>query len=466
MKLTESQRKSKIDAFIQNYSECILNESAAIFVGAGISYNAGYHLWSEFLKDRAKEIGLDVKKEESDLISLAQYYVNKNKRNKLDNEIRAFFGKNHKLTKNHNLLAQLPIKDYWTTNYDSMMERALEKQKIEHSVISKDKDIVLEKNSVITIHKMHGDASNPQEAIIIKADYEKYYDTHEMMLAKLKGEMCSKTFLFLGYSFNDPNINHILARIRKVYDKDARRHYCIMKEVPEKDENGNQTEDYEYKCSKQECQIKDFENYGIEVICIKEHCEITEILEKIKQRVYVKNVVICGSFKKGQEKNFSKFAQGLAAWLIEEDYKIHCGYGRDLGQYVVKGALEGYKSVNKKDFSKNLILFPVSKNNSHDDNSQMRKNMIANTHITIIIGGTDGVKEEAKISEERGNLIIPIASTGGAAKGIWDVMFKDKAHNFSSDEFKLLNQNINQTEMLENVKNVIVNYVSKATNKK
>lgn len=37
-----------------------------------------------------------------------------------------------------------------------------------------------------------------------------------------KGEMCSKTFLFLGYSFSDPNIHHILARIRKVYDKNAK----------------------------------------------------------------------------------------------------------------------------------------------------------------------------------------------------------------------------------------------------
>ncbi len=52
------------------------------------------------------------------------------------------------------------------------------------------------------------------------------------MLSELKGEMCTNSFLFLGYSFSDIDIQHILSKIRLIYNDDhPQRHYCIMEKI-------------------------------------------------------------------------------------------------------------------------------------------------------------------------------------------------------------------------------------------
>jgi hypothetical protein len=295
IKINISQEGRKL---IRDFSEAIKNDNAAIFIGAGLSREAGYLGWSEFLKTKATDIGLDVEKEKNDLISLAQYYINKETggRNSINSAIQSCFNnKKHTPTENHKLLASLPIKNYWTTNYDDLIERTFLDNDIKKAVVKSDKDLILNTDNVrVIIHKMHGDAGTPNEAVISKADYESYYDKWEMMLAKFKGEMCSKTFLFLGYSFSDHNIHHILARIRKAYDSGAKKHYCIMRRV-QKSNNEEIEKDYTYNTCKQDHQVKDFERYGIKVILVDKHEDTTAILEEIRKCVYMKNVAICGS---------------------------------------------------------------------------------------------------------------------------------------------------------------------------
>lgn len=277
----------EIETFIREYAGSIKTGDAAVFIGAGLSRDAGYLGWTDLLKDKACEIGLDIEKEKNDLISLAQYYINKKQRTQINNAIRNFFALRPEIkpTENHLLLSQLPIKSYWTTNYDRLLEKTFDIRNISYRAQFSDESLSLSTNNAqVIIHKMHGDVENPVSAVIAKEDYEKYDDTHEMMLAKFKGEMCSKTFLFLGYSFSDPNIHHILARIRKVFDKNAKQHYCIMKRVSQK-EFGKKTKDYEYKLIKQEHQILDFRNYGVNVILVEDYNEIKDILSEIRRRV-------------------------------------------------------------------------------------------------------------------------------------------------------------------------------------
>ncbi|HAG10308.1 MAG TPA: hypothetical protein DCK76_02725, partial [Desulfotomaculum sp.] len=64
------------------------------------------------------------------------------------------------------------------------------------------------------VYKMHGDVSQVHKAVITRDDYEKYELTHSLFTTALQGDSVSKTFLFIGFSFNDPNLNYILSRIR------------------------------------------------------------------------------------------------------------------------------------------------------------------------------------------------------------------------------------------------------------
>lgn len=76
----------------------------------------------------ADELGLDVEKE-NDLISLAQYYKNVNGSRSQINQliIDSYGGK--EISKNHRILARLPISTFWTTNYDSLIEDSLKEIK-------------------------------------------------------------------------------------------------------------------------------------------------------------------------------------------------------------------------------------------------------------------------------------------------------------------------------------------------
>lgn len=116
---------AKINIFIEKFCREIKENNAAIFAGAGLSKPAGYVNWSNLLKPLAEEINVDITKE-NDLVSLAQYYKNEtNSRGKINRIIIDEFSNEKDLTKNHEILAQLSISTYWTTNYDSMIEDSL-----------------------------------------------------------------------------------------------------------------------------------------------------------------------------------------------------------------------------------------------------------------------------------------------------------------------------------------------------
>ena len=472
----------EIETFIREYAGSIKTGDAAVFIGAGLSRDAGYLGWTDLLKDKACEIGLDIEKEKNDLMSLAQYYINKKQRTQINNAIRNFFALRPEIkpTENHLLLSQLPIKSYWTTNYDRLLEKTFDIRNISYRAQFSDESLSLSiNNAQVIIHKMHGDVENPVSAVIAKEDYEKYDDTHEMMLDKFKGEMCSKTFLFLGYSFSDPNIHHILARIRKVFDKNAKQHYCIMKRVSQK-EFGKKTKDYEYKLIKQEHQILDFRNYGVNVILVEDYNEIKDILSEIRRRVFMKNVLICGAYEEEtmNKNNIANFTITLSTWLIERGFHIFSGFGKNLGGYVVKGAFDGCTLGNGKIFNNYVKLFPFPYNVDISNEERtaiytgLRKNMIANTQITIIICGekkdsegkiipSPGVIEEAELSRKQGNLIIPIAVTGGAAYIIWKDMTKIKNKGYKLQEFNALNQTWKKyEEILYTVENILSHYIS------
>ena len=244
-------------SFIDKYVKEIKDNSAAMFIGAGFSKSAGYVDWKNLLRNVAEDLDLDIDKE-YDLVSLAQYCYNKNGNRSIINDvIFDEFTKEKDVDENHRIIARLPISTYWTTNYDSLIEDALIEEKRVVDVKYNNKQLSLTKpHRDAIVYKMHGDRSNPDEAILIKDDYEKYYRDHAQFITALSGDLISKTFLFVGFSFSDPNIDYILSRVRIDYgNQNNRQHYAIMRKV-----NTNDYEDraeYEYAKRKHEFFVED-----------------------------------------------------------------------------------------------------------------------------------------------------------------------------------------------------------------
>src|SRR5579864_8734518 len=113
-----------VDKFVDTYVEALRDQNAAIFAGAGLSIPAGIVDWKELVREIAEDIGLDVDRED-DLVTVAQYHLNSRGRAKINQALVNEFSDLATLTDNHRILASLPIRTYWTTNYDTLLEEAL-----------------------------------------------------------------------------------------------------------------------------------------------------------------------------------------------------------------------------------------------------------------------------------------------------------------------------------------------------
>ena len=167
---------------------------------------------------------------ETDLVSLAQYHCNKNlsNRGKINQLLINEFSANASPTINHEILARLPISTYWTTNYDKLIENSIAHAGKIPDTKYRNKQLTYTKpKRDAVVYKMHGDADHPDEAVLTKDDYERYHVKMQPFLNALSGDLISKTFLFLGFSFTDPNLDYILSRVRIAMGAKSRWILCF-----------------------------------------------------------------------------------------------------------------------------------------------------------------------------------------------------------------------------------------------
>lgn len=427
----------EISSFINKYVKEIRNNNAAMFIGAGFSKSAGYVDWKHLLKGIAEDLGLDVDKE-YDLISLTQYCYNKNGNRSLINDILIDeFSKDGGIDENHKLIARLPILTYWTTNYDSLIEDALQEAGRIVDVKYNNNHLSLTKpHRDAIVYKMHGDKSNPNEAILIKDDYEQYYRKHAQYITALSGDLVSKTFLFVGFSFSDPNINYILNRIRIEYEPgNSKQHYTIIRKPKRSDYT---LQDYEYAQRKHDLFIDDLKRYNIQTLLVDDYSEITDILKEINRKLSHNTVFISGSaqtYGDFTDDEASNFIQLLSKELITEDFNIISGFGLGVGSHVIIGALQEIYMQKRIACRDQLLLrpFPQGIEDSTTRTNlwgKYREDMISRAGISIFLFGNkqeaseiilaDGMKSEFEIAIRNHNLIVPVGCTGFVAQEIWN----------------------------------------------
>lgn len=434
---------SGISTFLTDFSAAITEGYAAIFAGAGLSRSCGYTNWKELIKPFADDVSLDINRE-SDLIEITQYYVNKKRsRSSINQKIMSEFTKNVHLNDNILILTRLPITTYWTTNYDRLIEDGLQKNnrrvdvKVDQESLAQslpDRDAIL--------YKMHGDVMNPAKAVLTKDDYEKYEIDHRLFRTALQGDLINKTFLFIGFSFEDPNLRYVLSQIRALLGENIRTHYCFFEKI--KRDNYDNDENYNYSKIKQELRIEDMYRYGIQAVELESYSLITTILNKLETLYLSNNIFISGSLSSPTFNwditRAENFTYNLSKELIKSQYKIISGFGLGIGSSVINGALFEINNAQYKHIDEHLCILPFPQNISDADERKRfwrayRYNMISLCGISIFIFGNkiddgntviaSGMIEEFNIADELGKIIIPIGSTGGAAKEILATMEND-----------------------------------------
>ncbi|MDE7298678.1 MAG: SIR2 family protein, partial [Lachnospiraceae bacterium] len=280
--------------FIKEYSEAIQSGRAAVFAGAGLSAASGFVNWKKLLEPLAEEIGLSMDREH-DYLAVAQYYYNQKKtRSRINDAIYNMFASGTRGNKSLEIITRLPVDTYWTTNYDHLLEDGLRaNNRMPDPKITQENLAVNLRDASAAVYKMHGDIQFPDQTVLIKNDYETYGLTRNAFTTVLKGHLLSKTFLFIGFSFEDPNLRSILAWIKALLRDSVKGHYCLMKAVAR--EKGESKTDFAYRKARQDLNIEDLMRYGIETVLVKSYDDIPRVLEKIEKQCNLRNVFLSGS---------------------------------------------------------------------------------------------------------------------------------------------------------------------------
>jgi len=475
--------------------ECVRalsQNKAALFAGAGLSIPSGGISWPTLLESEAKAIGIDAHKEH-DLTSVAQYIYNESgSRQIITRLLKNHINTHGKENDNHRIISSLPIHKIWTTNYDDYIEQSLQKNNKIIDVKKSVEDMTSEvENASTTVYKMHGDIGSLTNTVILKDDYEIYDRKNELFINALQNDLMNNTFLFFGFSFDDPNLQNILSKVRIMLGDTGRRHYCILKEVSINDEefkdmiNSDKEKAYEYRKNMQLLKVKDLERYGIHAVLVKSFEEMTDILKSIRNHYLANTIFISGAYEKidnflGYDADVgmdaaNEFIRELGARLHEANYNVKSGFGLGVGRNLIQGFLnEDAKRGNNK-LSRTLTIHPFPSNLDEKEKHNYRQNIMEGAGISIILFGnkqnpkkknefilSNGIEDEYIVAVEKGQLVIPVGLTGYMAQEIWKkiprftrVTEMNRLLEKLNDDSFIYNENMDRDEKIEYLIDII-----------
>lgn len=402
---------NKLD-FINVFSQKCKNNTAALFLGAGISINAGLPSWKQLFEPLASKLKIDIDNTNYQNYDIAQFYANTFGLNSLYREINSSINSLFESSETLDHLCNIQCNSYWTTNFDKVLEKNLENKGKIINVISKESDLVTcDLNRRTNIFKMNGDISDLQSAIITRDDLEKYYDNHAFLVSCFKRELITRTFLFIGYSFTDTLVLQCVSELSRAFNNKQPHHYTILKRSKSSEFN-KFVEDLEKR-------------YQIDVVLIDDYYELIEIFKSINFYTNQRNIMISGAYYDKKDLiNVDNLCKALAKTLYKNQLTIINGYGTKVGYYIASEMTKIMLEDNVVDFQRHLLMYPFDENSSKQDKTKHRRFMISKSNVVIFMFGvaasTSGMMEEFEIAKNLNKTIIPIASTGGAAKLIFD----------------------------------------------
>ena len=202
------------NSHIKHIIEAKKDDRLAIFVGSGVSLtsnteNFSFPSWGDLISELKQNLNLD---DESDYLKIAQLYFLEFGEPTYYKSIQRYFPKGAKPSLAHELIFKLNPQCIITTNWDSLLEDSMVDQGKLYSKICSDKDLVKAKNQKKLI-KMHGDFNN-HNIVFKEDDYLSYSHNFPLIENYIKSILSTHTVLFLGYSYSDINLKHIMKWIQ------------------------------------------------------------------------------------------------------------------------------------------------------------------------------------------------------------------------------------------------------------
>lgn len=221
------------DLILQEIFKVIRHENAVLWVGAGLSFSAGYPSG----KTLRNLIFQDLKKEQKKVIdkslplpALAEEFERINEsRDKLLQSIERIFNRvPQKFSEVHSQLGKIfHFDSIITTNYDTLIEDGYE---FKCQVLRPKDPVSLVNSKKVQIFKVHGDFMDKRNLILTSSDYNKFFEhkrEDEGLWTIIRSKFYTKHIIFIGYNLEDSNVSVLFDRIIRELDGHKKEAFLV-----------------------------------------------------------------------------------------------------------------------------------------------------------------------------------------------------------------------------------------------
>ncbi|RBY91023.1 SIR2 family protein [Blastococcus sp. TF02A-30] len=185
----------------------------ALFIGAGVSAAAGLPTWEQLLDELAARSGLpgDLRAGLAQLPpqDAAALLARELGRDEVEGFVEQRFGPGPYALA-HALIADLPVQEYVTTNYDPLVELAA-------ADIGRDPRVLPFQEALPGapwLLKLHGDSAHPESVVLTREEYLEFGDTRAALAGVLHSLLLTRHVLFVGTSMLDDDLIRISHQVR------------------------------------------------------------------------------------------------------------------------------------------------------------------------------------------------------------------------------------------------------------
>ena len=188
--------------------EKLLAARPVLWVGAGMSMAAGYpSTWDLVMAMRDQSF--DEIPEEATFTEVADAFIDSTSRGELSNLLNELIGPAHDPTPAHRAIARLAKQDKFaaiiTTNYDTLLERVLADEQVDHDVQTLETGFEL-KEDKLRVYKIHGTQQDWQETMLSGESYATFNELNRRLTGQLTRLLTQRRVMFVGCSMKDPRI--------------------------------------------------------------------------------------------------------------------------------------------------------------------------------------------------------------------------------------------------------------------
>ena len=215
---------------LEELFEKIRSGEVSLWIGSGLSKYAGYptadELTKVFYTKCLESVGIDESLKNLPLDRITEKYVRicNGSRSSLNKLIKDIFGKAPINTVHHDIISRIPhLNEIITTNYDCLLENSFGNR---GTVIRKDIDVPLKRGNT-KILKIHGDIHELGNLVITQSDYARPRNHNSPLWTYLKHIIATQDIVFLGYSYEDPNIWTLFNSITSILNEKKRKRIIV-----------------------------------------------------------------------------------------------------------------------------------------------------------------------------------------------------------------------------------------------